>query len=186
MHLDQRLLRTLAAATLLVFAAKSRAEQPVNGIYTATAYSQAGTTAAGLQTHRHIVAADPAILPAGSRIKIKHAGRYSGEYVVADTGMKIEGRKLDIFIPSVAVCKKFGVKRVRVTVIQLGDGTHQAAKEADHAVKADVAQDLAKKAVGNAATEDDWKAKATSTDKPSTKPSTQGTATSTGTNPPPQ
>ncbi len=63
-----------AAAGVLLFAQAGKAEQPVNGIYTATAYSQAGTTAAGLQTHRHIVAADPAILPAGSRIKIKHAG----------------------------------------------------------------------------------------------------------------
>lgn len=185
MHIDQRFLRMFPAMAVLLFAQTVRAEQPVNGIYTATAYSQAGTTAAGLQTHRHIVAADPAILPAGTRIKIKHAGRYSGEYVVADTGMKIEGRKLDIFIPSEEVCKKFGVKRVRVKVIELGNGTHEAAKEADHAVKADVAQDLAKKAVGNAATEDDWKAKGTSAEKTSTKPK-DSQATSTGTNPPSQ
>jgi 3D (Asp-Asp-Asp) domain-containing protein len=185
MHLHQNFLKLLAAAAVLVMVNTTEAAQPLNGIYTATAYSQAGTTAAGLQTHRHIVAADPAVLPAGSRIKIKRAGRYSGEYVVADTGMKIEGRKLDIFIPSEEVCKKFGVKRVRVKVIELGNGTHEAAKEADHAVKADVAQDLEKKAVGNAATEDDWKAKATSTDKPGTKPK-DSQATSTSTNPPSQ
>ena len=187
MHLTRRFAGMLPATAVLLFTQTVRAEQPLNGIYVATAYSQSGTTAAGLQTHRHIVAADPAILPAGSRIKIKHAGRYSGEYVVADTGLKIEGRKLDIFMPSTAVCKKFGVKRVRVKVIELGDGTHQAAKEADHAVKADVAEDLAKKAVGNAATEDDWKAKGTSTDKTSTKPkdsSTPASSTNTGTNPP--
>jgi 3D (Asp-Asp-Asp) domain-containing protein len=191
MRLDQKFLTILSPAAVLLFTATLWAEQPLNGIYTATAYAQAGTTAAGLQTHRHIVAADPAILPAGTRIKIKHAGRYSGEYVVADTGEKIEGRKLDIFIPSDAVCKQFGVKRVRVKVIELGDGTHAAAKEADHQVKADVAQDLAKKAVGNAATEADWKAKAASTagDKAATKPkdsSTPGTPTSTSTNPPPE
>lgn len=187
MHLHKTFLGAFALAAILLFAHTGRAAQPLNGIYTATAYSQAGTTAAGLQTHRHIVAADPAILPAGTRIKIKHAGRYSGEYVVADTGMKIEGRKLDIFIPNEAVCKKFGVKRVRVKVIELGDGTHAAAKEADHAVKADVAQDLAKKAVGNAATEDDWKAKTTSAEKPGTKPKDPNAqATSTTTNPPAQ
>lgn len=109
--------------------------------------------------HRHVVAADPSVLPIGTRLKIKHAGRYSGEYVVADTGDKIEGRKLDIYLPSVLACKKFGVKRVRVTVLELGDGTKQAAKQADQAVKQDVAKDVQKGTVGNAATEDDWTAK---------------------------
>ncbi len=104
---------------------------------------------------------------------------------MADTGLKIEGRKLDIFMPNAEVCKKFGVKRVRVRVIELGDGTHAAAKEADHAVKADVAQDLAKKAVGNAATEDDWKAKAAAPkNNASAKPKDSGTQ-NTSTNPPP-
>lgn len=144
----------------------------LNGTYTATAYAQHGITASGEYVHRHVVAADPAILPIGTRIKIKHAGRYSGEYVVADTGDKIEGRRLDIYMPSVAACKKFGVKRVKVKVIELGDGTHTAAKEADKAVKADVATDLSKKAVGNAATEDDWAVKSQTTARPaSTKPS---------------
>ena len=106
-----------------------------------------------------MVAADPDILPIGSRIKIRHAGRYSGEYVVADTGDKIQGRKLDIYMPSTATCLKFGSKPVRVRVIELGDGTHAAAKQADQAVKQDVAKDVAKKVVGNAATEDDWAAK---------------------------
>ena len=122
----------------------------------ATAYSVAGTTASGEYTHRHVIAADPSILPIGSRIKIKHAGRYSGEYVVADTGLKIEGRKLDIYVPSTRACRKFGSRPVKVRVIQLGDGTRADAKQADHAVKADVAQDVKKNTVGNAATEDDW------------------------------
>ncbi len=143
-----------------------------------------------------MVAADPSILPIGTRIKIRHAGRFSGEYVVADTGLKVEGRKLDIYMPNAAACKKFGIKPVRVRVIQLGDGTHASAKEADHAVKSDVANDVAKKVVGNAATEDDWKAKGTVPGKAATKasgPSTQSTGTNpkspttpnTSTNPPP-
>ncbi len=131
----------------------------LNGTYIATAYAQHGITASGQYVHRHVVAADPAILPIGSRIKIKHAGIYSGEYVVADTGDKIEGRKLDIYVPSVAACKKFGVKPVRVRVIEVGDGTHEAAKQADQAVKQDVAKDVQKGVVGNAATQVDWKVK---------------------------
>ena len=147
-------------AALLTFTGLASATEPVNGTYLATAYAQhVDLTASGLQVHRHVVAADPDILPIGSRIKIKHAGRYSGEYVVADTGDKIQGRRLDIYMPTAAMCKKFGSKPVRVRVIELGDGTHAAAKQADQAVKQDVAQDVAKKVVGNAATEDDWATK---------------------------
>jgi 3D (Asp-Asp-Asp) domain-containing protein len=106
-----------------------------NGRYIATAYSVSGTTASGEYTQRHIVAADPSILPLGSIIKIEHAGHYSGEYVVADTGPKIVGRKLDIYIPSTQAAMKFGKKRVTVKVIELGNGTHQDTKEAVHQVK---------------------------------------------------
>lgn len=128
----------------------------LNGRYVATAYSQTGITASGQWTHRHVVAADPAVLPIGTRIKIKRAGRYSGEYVVADTGAKVEGRRLDLYVPSTPECKKFGVKRVSVQILELGAGTHEAAKQADMAVKQDVKQDVSKGVVGNAATEHDW------------------------------
>ncbi len=135
----------------------------LSGRYVATAYSVTGITASGEYTHRHVVAADPSILPIGSRIKVQRAGRYSGEYVVADTGQKIVGRKLDIYLPSTAECKKFGRKGVRVAVIEIGNGTHEAAKEADQAVKKDVASDINKGAVGNAATEKDWAVKGAAT-----------------------
>jgi len=145
-------------ATLVIMSCLPVAGAPanLNGRYVATAYSVTGITASGEYTHRHVVAADPSILPIGSRIKVRRAGRYSGEYVVADTGQKIVGRKLDIYLPSTPECMKFGKKRVRVAVIELGNGTHRAAKEADQAVKKDVASDVAKGTVGNAATEKDW------------------------------
>ncbi len=47
----------------------------------------------------------------GTRIKIKWAGGYSGEYVVADTGAKIEGRRLDIYMPSTTKARKFGIRQ---------------------------------------------------------------------------
>ncbi|MGI9074861.1 MAG: 3D domain-containing protein [Bryobacteraceae bacterium] len=144
---------------LLVNSLPASADQRIDGPYVATAYAQEGVTASGEYTHRHVVAADPDILPFGTRIKITRAGRYSGEYVVADTGGKIQGRKLDIFLPSEAVCRKFGKRKVNVKVIQVGDGTKATTKQADHAVKADVSQDVQKNVVGNAATEDDWAAK---------------------------
>jgi 3D (Asp-Asp-Asp) domain-containing protein len=154
-------MRKRALAGLLVLPSLVAAPAgKLEGSYVATAYAITGITASGEWTHRHVVAADPDILPIGTRIKIRRAGRYSGEYVVADTGAKIQGRKLDIYMPSTAECMKFGVKRVRVQVIQLGDGTGAATKEADHAVKADVAHDVKKGAVGNAATDLDLKKKA--------------------------
>jgi 3D (Asp-Asp-Asp) domain-containing protein len=149
----------MAAARLLLLLTiplcTQAAQSPANGRYIATAYSVSGKTASGEYTQRHIVAADTAILPIGSVIKIKHAGRYSGEYVVADTGEKIIGRKLDIFIPSTLACKKFGRKRVSVTVIQLGDGTHESAKQSVDQVKQDVKKDVDQGVAGNAATEQD-------------------------------
>jgi 3D (Asp-Asp-Asp) domain-containing protein len=124
---------------LLLVCGASPAKSPgVNGRYIATAYSVSGTTASGEHTQRNIVAADPSILPLGSIIKIEHAGPYSGEYVVADTGPKIVGRKLDIYIPSTQAAMKFGKKRVSVKVIQLGDGTHHDTKQAVQQVKQDV------------------------------------------------
>ncbi len=157
------MLRHLAfCAVCIIFPAGALADDttpPIEGAYIATAYAQTGVTASGEYTHRHVIAADPAILPLGSRIKVTRAGRYSGEYVVADTGRKIEGRRLDIYVPSEAACRKFGKRRVKVKVLQLGDGTQATTKEADHAVKADVSKDVQKNVVGNAATEDDWAAK---------------------------
>jgi 3D (Asp-Asp-Asp) domain-containing protein len=136
-----------------------------NGTYVATAYAVTGITASGEWTHRHVVAADPDILPIGSRIQVKRAGRYSGEYVVADTGAKIQGRKLDIYMPSTAECRKFGARKVHVRVLQLGDGTQAATKQADQTVKQDVAKDVSKGVVGNAATDVDWNTKGAATKK---------------------
>src|SRR4051794_12662552 len=157
--------RSVALPAVLIVCPFAIDAGPVpNGTYRATAYAQSGTTASGELTHRHVVAADPDILPLGSRIKIRRAGKYSGEYVVADTGGKIQGRRLDIYMPSEAACKKFGSKLVKVKVIQLGDGTQAATKQADKIVNEEVAKDVRKQAVGSAATNEDWqKAKANGT-----------------------
>lgn len=167
---------------LAILPASAATNDPLDGPYIATAYDQTGITASGIYTHMHVVAADPTLLPIGTRIKIRHAGRYSGEYVVADTGEKVEGRRLDIYVPNEAACRKFGKRQVKVQVIQLGNGTHEAAKQSDQAVKHDVATDVSKGVVGNAATEADW-AKKTSADKKATTPGAGSTSTATSTNP---
>ena len=109
----------LLTSFLLFATVAMPARNRVNGVYSATAYSTRGETASGEETHRHTVAADPALLPLGSRIRISQAGRYSGDYEVADTGQKIKGRKIDIFIPNTAEAKQFGKRNVRVKVLHL-------------------------------------------------------------------
>jgi 3D (Asp-Asp-Asp) domain-containing protein len=84
----------------------------------ASAYSAEGETASGKQTREgKTVAADPSVLPLGTRIEIRDAGPYSGTYVVHDSGRKINGREIDIFIDNPAEAKKFGKKPVRVKVL---------------------------------------------------------------------
>src|SRR5262245_8031440 len=86
--------------------------------FEATAYSIEGRTAQGTQTHHGIVAADPKRLPLGTRIRISDAGRYSGEYVVRDTGRTIKGREIDIYLANDAEAKRFGRKSVTVQILQ--------------------------------------------------------------------
>lgn len=88
--------------------------------FTATAYCLKGRTASGTRAREGIVAADPDVLPLGSRIRVHEAGQYSGEYSVEDTGRLIDGRMIDIYIVNRAEAKRFGRRRVRVEVIHLG------------------------------------------------------------------
>lgn len=90
--------------------------------FEATAYTQGGKTAGGTQAREGIVAADPSLLPLGTRIRVHDAGRYSGEYVVRDTGRTIKGREIDIYVADDAEAKRFGRKAVRVEVLAYGDG----------------------------------------------------------------
>jgi hypothetical protein len=60
-------------------------------------------------------------LPLNSRIRIFGAGRYSGDYIVEDTGAKMDGHHIDVYMPSQADAKKFGRQRVRVVVLKYGD-----------------------------------------------------------------
>jgi len=116
------------------------------------------------------VAADPDVLPIGSRIRIRRAGKYSGEYVVADTGGKIQGRRLDIYMPSERACREFGSRIVQVEVLERGTGTQASAKQADQVVKQEVKRELSKEAVGKAATDEDWTKEKTKEQPPESEP----------------
>jgi 3D (Asp-Asp-Asp) domain-containing protein len=84
--------------------------------YVATAYSLRGRTASGMMVSRGLIAADPRVLPLGSRVRLEVPG-YHGEYLVADTGGMIKGKRIDIWIPSSREAMRFGRRTVKLTVL---------------------------------------------------------------------
>src|ERR1700730_7603393 len=118
-------------AALIAFAllTPASASKPPSGVrrrptiryFIATAYSVEGTGASGKWSHPGTVAADRKVLPLNSRIRVYGAGQYSGEYIVEDTGGKVDGHHIDVYMPSHAEAKKFGRQRVKVVVLKYGD-----------------------------------------------------------------
>ena len=87
--------------------------------FTATAYALRGRTASGATVRRGLIAADRRVLPLGTRVRLE-AGGYSGEYLVADTGGLVRGRKIDIWVPSTREAMRFGRRPVKLTVLSYG------------------------------------------------------------------
>ncbi|HKC64521.1 MAG TPA: 3D domain-containing protein [Pyrinomonadaceae bacterium] len=96
-------------------------------IYNATSYSRPGRGASGMGVRLGTIAADPKLLPYGTRVRID-AGPYSGEYVVTDAGTAIRGRKIDIWLPSYAQACRFGRRDVKLTVLSYGGKRASKAK----------------------------------------------------------
>jgi len=121
----------ILVAGLIVFAlltpslasqtASGKPRRPTIRYFIATAYSVEGTGASGKWSHPGTVAADRNILPLNSRIRIFGAGKYSGDYTVEDTGGKVDGHHIDVYMPSRAEAKKFGRQRVKVVILHFGD-----------------------------------------------------------------
>ena len=86
--------------------------------YVATAYSLRGRTASGRMVAKGLIAADPRHLPLGSRVRVE-AGSWSGEYLVADTGALVRGKRIDIWTPSTRDAMRFGRRTVKLTVLSL-------------------------------------------------------------------
>src|SRR5258706_3570404 len=87
--------------------------------YTATAYSLRGRTASGKPVSRGLIAADLSVLPLGTRVRLE-AGSFSGDYVVADTGGSVKGRRIDIWTPTAREAVQFGRRAVKLTVLSFG------------------------------------------------------------------
>ena len=87
--------------------------------YTATAYSLRGNTSSGRPVSRGLIAADPRVLPMGTHVWLE-AGSLTGEYVVADTGGAVRGKRIDIWTPTSGEAMRFGKRAVKLTVLQVG------------------------------------------------------------------
>ena len=100
-----------------IAAAEVYVAPPAN--YVATAYSLRGRTASGRPVAKGMIAADPRHLPLGSRVRLD-AGTYSGEYLVADTGSLVRGKRIDIWTPTSREAMRFGRRTVKLTVLSYG------------------------------------------------------------------
>jgi len=89
--------------------------------FSATAYCKGTTTASGVDVRTGIAAADPSVLPVGTVLNLAAGDqRYTGVYTVMDTGPKVQGRHLDLYMWSCHEALKFGRRDVQVTVLRLG------------------------------------------------------------------
>lgn len=87
------------------------------GAFTATAYCLRGKTAMGHGVRRGIIAADPRVLRLGSTVVLEGSG-YSGSYLVSDTGGRIKGKKIDIWVPNCSEARRFGRRTIQVFAAQ--------------------------------------------------------------------
>lgn len=88
------------------------------GTFALSAYTQYHSpprrTASGtLPTDGRTVAVDPAVIPLGTKLHIEGVGVRIAE----DTGRKIKGKKLDLFLSSLAACTRFGVRSLQVYIL---------------------------------------------------------------------
>lgn len=109
-------------------------------VFTVTAYCQDGVTKSGSATHAGVAAGDPGYLPMGTVVRV-HGGEraeargdegqsgetrpsVSGVYTVLDTGSKVTGRHLDLFMNDCNRAIRFGRQLLRVTILRWGWRPH--------------------------------------------------------------
>jgi 3D (Asp-Asp-Asp) domain-containing protein len=96
-------------------------------LFTATAYCKGTTTASGVGVRTGIAASDPALLPVGSVINITTGNaKYNGVYTIMDTGPKVQGRIIDVYMWSCHEALAFGRQHIELTVLRLGWNPNQS------------------------------------------------------------
>lgn len=98
--------------------------------FTATAYCKGLTTQSGVRVRSGIAAGDPDLLPVGSVVQIDSLGeRYNGIYTIMDTGPKVQGRHVDLYMWSCYEALEFGRRPITLTVLRLGWNPKNTATE---------------------------------------------------------
>lgn len=89
--------------------------------FRATAYCKGTTTASGAGIQTGIAAADPDLLPVGSVIRVEGlSNRYNGIYTILDTGPRVKGRQVDIYMWNCNEALAFGRRTMGLHVMRLG------------------------------------------------------------------
>jgi len=89
--------------------------------YIATAYCKGETTASGVAVKSGVAAADPRMLPVGSVVQVEGVPeQHQGIYTVLDTGPKVQGRHVDLYMWSCNEALAFGRRPVALTVLRRG------------------------------------------------------------------
>lgn len=112
----------VVAVAAPVITSPSSAPEGKELVVTATAYTAycegcSGTTAYGIDLRANpnlkVIAVDPNIIPLGTRVWVEGYG----EAIAGDTGGAIKGNRIDVFIPSYENALAWGVKDVKIRVL---------------------------------------------------------------------
>ena len=114
---DKKLVKKTVSERKVVSKEAAASAGVSRGSFTATAYCLKGRTAMGHGVRRGIIAADPRVLRLGSKVNL-NAGGYSGQYLVSDTGGRIKGKKIDIWVASCAEARRFGRRTVSLSSLR--------------------------------------------------------------------
>jgi 3D (Asp-Asp-Asp) domain-containing protein len=89
--------------------------------FTATAYCKGETTASGVSVRTGIAAADPALLPVGTVVRLDTPDpKLDGIWTIMDTGPAVQGRTIDLYLWSCHEALRFGRRPIGLEVLRLG------------------------------------------------------------------
>ncbi len=79
-----------------------------------------GITATGIKAKKGVIAVDPKVIPLYTRVYVEIDGKTEdyGYAVAADVGGAIKGNKIDLYYDSQDFVDRFGVKKVKVYIIE--------------------------------------------------------------------
>jgi 3D (Asp-Asp-Asp) domain-containing protein len=94
-----------------------------------TYYCLQGTTRTDSEVREGIVAADPRVFPLRRHVELTVGKRSLGRFLIADTGSRIKGRALDIWVPSCAEARRRGRHRATAVLLTKAESRAERAKQ---------------------------------------------------------